>query len=405
MTRIQEIRRRIGDGCAVVLTASEFKKRVAAGESYDDVDVVTCGTCGVMSGTYAVLSIPVTAPGTFSRAETITLNGVPAIPGPCPNERLGLVDLIVYGTSHASARYGGGHLFWDIIADKEIHVEVSAEGRSYSADVRGKDLIHARLFTTRSAFRNYTAIINCSPDPVTTIFSVVPLRGDCVEATVSGCGEINPIENDPPMRFLSSGSPVLVNGGLGQVIGEGTRSSPARRNISVHGDMTGMDPAFCGGFITSAGPECITSIGTAIPLVDDAAVSGLLIRDAEIDIPIMDIADRQQVACSTYDHVWQSTSRSVRYDPEKCLHCDSCFVHGNCPVDAIRSTGEIDQTICFRCGTCVRLCRGTVYQGNFGAFPLSRGNVPITLRQSDRVRAEILCKRLRDMINEGTFQL
>lgn len=405
MTGIEEIRERIRQGKAVILTASEFKKRVEVGESFDDVDVVTCGTCGVMSGTYAVLSVPVAKPGTFLRAESITLNGVPAVPGPCPNERLGLVDLIVYGTAHASGQYGGGHLFQDIIADREIHVEVTSEGTSYSTNITGKSLPHARLFTTRSAFKNYTAIINQSSVPVQTIFSVLLLAGNRAEVTVSGCGEINPIENDPKLRFLKAGSTVLVNGGLGKVIGEGTRSSPARPNIAVHGDMAGMDPGLCGGFKTSAGPECLTSIGTAIPLVDDAVVAALMVRDTGIVMPVMDISDRQQVSNSTYDRVWTGTSRSVRYDPAGCLRCDPCRVGNNCPVDAIDSSGKIDHARCFRCGTCVHLCKGSTYLGIFGSLNLPDGTVPVVLRQSDRVRAEIICKQVKIMIQEGSFQI
>lgn len=405
MTRIDEIRERIRKGTAVILTATEFKKRLEEREPYDDVDVVTCGTCGVMSGTYAVLSVPVAKPGTFLRADTVTLNGVPATPGPCPNERLGLVDLIVYGTAHASGRYGGGHLFQDIIADKDIHVEVTAGGASFSADVPGRSLPHARLFTTRSAFRNYTAIINQSPDPVKTIFSAVPLAGKASEATVSGCGEINPLENDPTLRFLTPGTQVLINGGIGHVIGEGTRSSQVRPNISVHGEMPEMDSNFCGGFHTSAGPECLTSIGTAIPLTDDMAIAAVMIRDAEIPLPVMDISDRQQVSCSTYDRVWTGTTQAVRYDPTMCLQCDPCMVKGHCPVDAIRSSGDIDHVRCFRCGTCVHLCRSSTYQGNFGVLNLPGGDVPIALRQSDRIRAELLCKRVKMMIHEGKFQV
>jgi uncharacterized protein (DUF39 family) len=69
---------------AVVMTAGELKSRLSEGESIGvkDVDVVTCGTCGVMSGTYAVLSFPVASPGLFQRASDITINGVPGMPGP-----------------------------------------------------------------------------------------------------------------------------------------------------------------------------------------------------------------------------------------------------------------------------------------------------------------------------------
>lgn len=133
---VAEINKKIRDGTAVVLTAGEFKKKVRDGErlSPDDIDVVTCGTCGVMSGTMAILSVPVAEPGTFRRADSITLNGVPAFPGPCPNEGLGQVDLVVYGTSHASNSYGGGNLFRDIAsAEKEIEVQTEAGGKTLNA--------------------------------------------------------------------------------------------------------------------------------------------------------------------------------------------------------------------------------------------------------------------------------
>ncbi|MCA1917344.1 homocysteine biosynthesis protein, partial [Methanospirillum hungatei] len=59
MRPIDEIRTALADGSAVILTASELKKRIVQDDTVSDVDVVTCGTCGVMSGTYAVLSVPV----------------------------------------------------------------------------------------------------------------------------------------------------------------------------------------------------------------------------------------------------------------------------------------------------------------------------------------------------------
>jgi len=406
MSRLEEIRERIRNKSAVVLTASEFKTEIAersAGDLLHEVDIVTCGTCGVMSGTYAVLSVPVVPPGSFLRADSITLNGVPAIPGPCPNERLGLVDLIVYGTAHASGRYGGGHLFRDIIADRDLHVEVSAEGKTFETEISGHALPHARLFTTRSAFKNYTAIINRSTKPVSTIFSSIPLAGKSRQATVSGCGEINPLENDPTLRFLTPGTPILVNGGSGFVIGTGTRSSRDHPNIAVHGDMAEMNPYFCGGFHTSAGPECLTSIGTAIPLIDTASIAALNIRDSEIALPVMDIADRQQVFCSLYDRIWTGTTRSVTYNPSGCTKCEPCPAKTACPVDAIHESGEIDPERCFTCGTCVYLCRGTAYQGNFGTLDLPEGDVPIILRQSDRQRAEEICRLMKKKIQDGEF--
>jgi uncharacterized protein (DUF39 family) len=121
-----EINAKIRNGTALVMTATEFKQHVRNGDTItcDEVDVVTTGTFGVMSGTYAVLSIPIAEKKAFKTADRVWLNGVPAVPGPCPNENLGLVDLMVYGTAHANASYGGGHLFRDLVQGNPVDVVV-----------------------------------------------------------------------------------------------------------------------------------------------------------------------------------------------------------------------------------------------------------------------------------------
>ena len=94
---IEDINKKIENGNATVLTAEEISNLVRDGETpkAEDVDVVTTGTCGIMSGTVAVLHVPVADPGAFKKAKSISLNGVPGFPGPCPNEWLGSVDLVI----------------------------------------------------------------------------------------------------------------------------------------------------------------------------------------------------------------------------------------------------------------------------------------------------------------------
>ena len=88
MKSIEDINTKISEKPAVVWTASEFKKHISAGESVtpEDVDVVTCGTFGVMSGTAAVLAFQAAEPGKFTPAYKLTLKGVPAHIGPFPHE-------------------------------------------------------------------------------------------------------------------------------------------------------------------------------------------------------------------------------------------------------------------------------------------------------------------------------
>src|SRR5574344_142748 len=114
-----------------------------------DVDGVTTGTFGVMSGTMAVMMVPVAEKNSFERADAIWLNGVPAQPGPCPNERLGVVDLVINGTAHANDQYGGGHLFRDLVKGKTIDVTVEAHGKQYENQVTLDEIEFARIITTR----------------------------------------------------------------------------------------------------------------------------------------------------------------------------------------------------------------------------------------------------------------
>lgn len=407
MKTIDGINKKIAEGSAVVCTAEELKERIAEGETITaaDVDVVTTGTFGVMSGTLAVLHLPVTAPGTFRQAEKVWLNGVPAVPGPCPNEGLGSVDLVVYGTAHASAAYGGGHLFRDIVAGKEITVDVESSHLRFSRSVTLAGMGHARLITTRSAFRNYLAVINTKPDTVQSIFSVTGLTGPYTEASVSGCGDINPIQNDPDLRVIGVGTRLLLNGGIGYVMGQGTRSSREKPNIAAYGDMHAMNPEMMGGFVTSLGPECNSSVAIPIPVLDDTVFARLRITNNRIPLPVADVRDRIPFATASYADVWDSTDSVISYSPGACIHCETCPAAQVCPTGAITLPAGINPQLCVNCGTCVRECPGGAFSGNLGVLTAGTAKVPITLRQSDRARALRLCTHLKDLILDRKFSL
>jgi putative methanogenesis marker 16 metalloprotein len=403
----REINEKIRDGSAVVIPAPEFKKRVREGETFtpEDVDIITCGTFGVMSGTYAILSVPVAPPGTFRKAEEVFLNGVPAHSGPCPNERLGLVDCIVSGTAYADEQYGGGHLFSDLVAGDLIEVEAEAEGRRYSNDITLTDCTFARIHTSRSAFKNYTAFLSEEEGIIRTIFSVTGLSGPYKEISVSGCGEVNPVQNDPGLRSLSSGTPILVNGVNGIIIGTGTRSTAERPNLACAADMKGMDPLMMGGFITSDGPECLTSVAAAIPVLDSPSLHALMVLDEEIPLPVAGISTRQPIGSSHYGRVWQGTDRGVHIHADRCLGCTPCLARLICPANALSAEQTINRSLCLACGACASVCEEGVFTMNLGTISLDKNDIPITLRQSDRTRAERLCRRLADKIRGGSFLL
>jgi len=414
---IPEIQDKIDAGDAIVLTATEIGARIRAGEEIrlEDVDVVTAATRGIMSGTYAVLSFKVSEPDSFVKASEVLLNGVPAVVGPCPNERLGVLDLIVLGTAHSESdpNYGGGHLFREMVEGKTIKVDVTtSEGARFSVETRLSEIPYAKLHATRHAFKNYRAFVNPGKEAIKTIFHALPFEGEFKEMTFCGCGELNPIENDPGLETIGIGTRVLLNGADGFVTGAGTRSAPDNPNLTGFADMHDMSPEYMGGFITSAGPEIINTWAVPIPILHEGMLENILKLDKEIPLKLVDLAGRIPLCEITYGDVWDNTDLNVKYESEKCLNCEDCLVIEACPMGAVRreETGAVHRPeFCFNCGLCISRCRGDAFSANLGSVRCATGgclrDIKVTLRQSDRARAIIAAEELKEKVITGRFKL
>jgi len=414
---ISKIQAKIDAGEAVVLTAEEIASKIRAGEEIglEDVDVVTTATRGIMSGTYAVFSFKVSEPDSFIKASEVLLNGVPAVVGPCPNERLGILDLIVLGTAHSISdhRYGGGHLFRDMVEGKSVTVDVTtSEGKCFSVEICLAEIPFARLYATRHAFKNYRAFVNPGKEPIKTIFHAMPFEGEFREMTFCGCGELNPIENDPKLETIGIGTRVLINGAEGFVTGQGTRSVPDNPNLTGFADLHDMVPEYMGGFVTSAGPEIINTWAVPVPVLNKGMLENILKLDSQIPLKLVDLAGRIPLCEITYGDVWNNADLKVRYGPEKCIDCKVCSVAEACPMGAV-SKGENgavhDPELCFNCGLCISRCRGDAFSANLGIVQCTTGgclrNIKVTLRQSDRARAVKAAQELKAQILEGKFRL
>lgn len=414
---VAHIREKLDKKEAVVLTAQEVSELVQKGENITlgDVDVVTTATRAIMSGTYALLSFPVKCPLSFKRASSVLLNGIPAHVGPCPNESLGVLDLIVFGTAHSTYEhgYGAGHLFRDLVEGKTIEVSVvTDENVSFKSETKLEEMPYAKLYATRHAFKNYASFVNCSAKPVGTIFHAVQFSPNMDGATLSGCGEINPVQNDPKMETIGIGTRILMNGAEGFVIGHGTRSSPQKPNLTGVADMHEMDPALMGGFKTSAGPECIASWAIAIPVTGQSVLDAVLTTDKDIPMVVNDVDERVMIGNSTYADAWKDTDAAVGFNPGACINCDTCKPIRDCPMEAIYRRDEkmiLDRRLCFNCGLCSTICPGEVFTAKLGQVSFEKDNmqydIPIVLRQSDRKRAEELAEKLKEKIENGEFKL
>ncbi len=426
---IAGINERLKKGEAVVMTSAAFKEEVRRGRRFTvgQVDVVTCATRSVMSGTAAMFVVPVSGPGSFTRAEKIWLNGVPGVPGPAPNERLGVVDALIHGTAHSRydpREYGGGHLFRDLLEGKEIYAEVeSAEGKFFESHFTIHDLEFARYYTFRNSFRNYSAFANFRNlpsyrDNPRSIFApryIPPGKG----ISFSGGGGFNPLENDKRFRSLGVGSKVLLNKAPGVLVGCGTRSKAEKANLSIVADMFQMDPEFLGGFKTSFGPEIANCVALPIPLLDQEIIDEVSAAlDESASIPVADIGDRVPLEFKPYSDFWapggESSGLEIEFKPDRCICCSfNCPAEYYCPMGAISwRKKEIDQNKCFVCGACTLNClggafheKGREYRGCLGTVRAQGLDLPIIFRQSDRRRSLLAAEYLKEVMEKGEFLL
>jgi putative methanogenesis marker 16 metalloprotein len=405
---IEEINSKITAGEVTVCTAFEFCNMVRAHDDIKEVDVVTSGTKGIMSGTYATLSFQATAPNVFETAQKAWLNDVPAFVGPCPNERLGLLDLIVYGTavSRSDTKYGGGHLFRDIVKGSDIDFEVlTTMGLLIKGQTNLQAMQFARLSATRNVFKNYNAFVNPNDSCIKSIFSVTCLDGPYKEASFCGCGELNPLEKDPQLETIGVGTKALFNGAVGFVTGTGTRSSAQKPNLSGYAPLDGMNPKYVGGFNTSAGPDVFCSWAIPIPILNTSILEHASKTDDQIPLPIVDVNGRKSLGYARYSDVWRREYERISYSKKECVSCEQCQVAENCPTAAFKPNKGIDRKECVRCGACLSSCSYGALKGKLGAIDLNGQNIPVTLRQSDRNNADKLTRELKKKIEQGEFLL
>lgn len=411
---ISQINKKIEDGEANIYTAEEFKKLIKKDDapSFDEVDVVTAGTCGVMSGTAAVLNFVVSPPGEFIRANEVYLNGIPAYAGPCPNEWLGSLDVILHGTTHSieDHNYGGGFLLKELLQGKDVDVRVeSAEGKTIENTITIDDIGRGQIIGTRMAFKNYTAFVNSFDEPVSSIFSGIPLEGNLSGITFSGCGALNPLQNDVPHNVIRDGCRFLLNGAEGYILGDGTRSSAQKPNLMLTADYKQMDPYYIGGYKTGQGGEVYDTVAIPIPVINEEVYNNLLVTDEDVKLPVAEIKGRHlPVGETNYHEMWKDYDLRPQYDRTACSKCDSCTVEGVCPTNAFRNE-RIDLSLCFGCGLCAHYCRHDAFDMNTGEVEMEINgetvSIPIVCRQSDRLRGNKLSQKLKKMIESGEFRL
>ena len=401
---------------ALIYTKDELSKLIKNNQKIDlsEIDIITTGTRGLMSGTYAILSISLKNFPQFKKAKNVYLNGIECFVGPCPNENLNIIDIFIFGTKKSiyNSKYGSGHLFKDLVQKKKISLFLETnDSKKYNTFITMDNITFAKLMSTRNSFKNYKAFVNDSNENINTIFHPNLFKSNLKEATVSGCGDINPIQNDPYLKSIGIGTKVLVNGSEGFIIGKGTRSTKENPNLMIVSNMKNMNPLYMGGFNTSMGPECIVSI--SIPLINIENFfleKTILQKNSEIPLIVSNAYYRKDISKTFYSDIWENTDEKININLENCINCDICLPLLLCPCNAISKNNNyiiFNEDLCFNCGYCTTICKNSVFNANLGKLNFNYNNInyniPIVCRQSDIFRAKMIAMELKIKIIEQKF--
>jgi L-aspartate semialdehyde sulfurtransferase len=238
MSTASYINERIAAGTAVVMTLEELCQRPHDAGAPAKADLVAFAFPTGISGSAVMFCVPVAGRGVFTRAEAIFINRLRGHPGPAPNERLGVVDALIFADEQSpGAPYDGAALFLDLLRGRSVEVEcLSVEGTTHRNSFVLRDVEFARFYV-------YDA----------------PLP--------AGAAKLGILRDT-----LVPGARAVLNGSQGIVVGPGTRNRLDATTLSITADMHDMDARL---MAPGGGRPCHV-VAFALPVRDAATVAGLV---------------------------------------------------------------------------------------------------------------------------------
>jgi uncharacterized protein (DUF39 family)/Pyruvate/2-oxoacid:ferredoxin oxidoreductase delta subunit len=309
---IEEINRRIADGCACVVTATEMIQLVAEmgpDDAVHEVDVVTTGTFGAMCSSGIWMNFGHSEPP--MKMSRVWINDVEAY------SSVAAVDAYLGATQVSRIRgieYGGGHVIEDLVRGNSVHLQ--AEGactdcyplKDLSAEIRLEDMNQAVMSNPRNCYERYSVATNSSERQINTYMGkLLPEMGN---ATYSGAGQLSPIINDPKFRTIGIGTKIFLGGTSGYIIGSGTQHNPASgfSTLMVQGNLKNMSSEFLrGATLTGYGPTLYVGVGVPIPIINADVAKSTGVSDADILTDVLDYGvqsrDRPCLAKVSYEEL------------------------------------------------------------------------------------------------------
>ena len=350
-----ELRHKQERGQLQVRAAADFRSLVqqaGLAEAYAATDVVVAADAGFTDQASLLLSLGPTDPPI--RLRDGQLAGVAGLAG-CGSGEL----VLPIGCGLADAT-GGAQLLGALLEGRSLPFDASGEAtplhprRELHTELSLEQIGGGRLLLHRAIAENGVVAISQAEGPCPSPYGT--LLGPAANALYS-CGGAGSIGlTMPGLSLLGPGSPVLVGGALGWVVGAGSGHQPGcKRQASGHARTPGAAAAVsvdlhglrsewvrpC--FFEGHGSALLVAIAAPVPLINGAVARQAAAGPEQLEAPVLDLSVPRRIKPSlgsvTYGELLSGTI-TVRGRPVACAPSHSPRLAASAAealVDALRN--------------------------------------------------------------------
>ncbi len=300
----EDLRQRQRQGRLRVRIAAEFRQLAATAglaQAYADTDVVVAANAEFTDQGTLHLGLGPTDPPI--RLRDPQLGGIGATAAGAGGE---LVLPIGGGLAEGNRR-GGAQVLADLLAGGSLPFSAVGEvtplqpRRELHTELELGRIGSGRLLLPRGIVENGIVAVSSAEGVVRSGYG--PLLGPFANALFTCAGADSIGLAMPGLGLLGPGSPVLVGGALGWVVGSGSAHQPGVRRLpSGHArspgavaalsvDLHALDPRWLRAcFFEGHGSALLVAIAAPIPLINDKVARQAATPDEELEAPVLDVS-------------------------------------------------------------------------------------------------------------------
>lgn len=287
-----------------VLPTQEFRRLVAEvglAEAYGATDVVVAANAEFCDQASLHLSLGPADPPI--RLRDVELAGVSALAAGSASDLV----LPIGSLPAEPPRPGGAQVLADLLAQRTVDLSASGAGtplqprRDLHAEITLDRIGSGRLLLQRGIVENGLVAVSSAEGVLHSPYG--PLLGPFVNGLYTAAGADSIGLAMPGLSLLGPGSPVLVAGAIGWVVGCGTAHQPRpRRLASGHARTPGAVAALCADLhdlqpqwlracqFEGHGASLLVAVAAPIPLINGLVARQAATPDERLEAPVLDVS-------------------------------------------------------------------------------------------------------------------